>query len=80
MATAPQLPPPAQKWLSRHWLSAIMLFGYLFLSLLVIEQGRTIQAQRDLIRLLFSDSTQLSALRGQLLQEHHRAADQKTAK
>ncbi len=73
MATAPQLPLPAQKWLSRHWLSSVMLFAYLLLSLLVIEQGRTIQAQRDLIRELFSDSAQLTALRSQLIQEHRAA-------
>jgi hypothetical protein len=73
MATATQLPLPAQHWLSRHWLSAVMLFAYLLLSLLVVEQGRTIQAQRDLIHELFSDSAQLSALRGQLLQQHRPA-------
>jgi hypothetical protein len=62
MATA-ALPLPAQQWLRRHWLSVVMLTAYLLLSLLIIEQGRTIDAQRTLIRKLFSDSLQLNALK-----------------
>jgi hypothetical protein len=77
MATAPQLPLPAQRWLSRNWLTSVMFVTYLFLTLLVIEQGRTIKNQGDLIHELFSDSQQLSALRGQLLQEHHAARTKK---
>jgi hypothetical protein len=62
MATA-ALPLPAQQWLRRYWLSVVMLIAYFLLSLLIIEQGRTIEAQRTLIRKLFSDSLQLNALK-----------------
>jgi hypothetical protein len=57
------LPLPTQHWLRRHWLNVIMFAAYLLLALLVIEQGRIIEAQRSLIRALFSDSLQLNALR-----------------
>jgi hypothetical protein len=70
MATAPTLPLPAQRWLRRHWLTAVMLAAYLMLSLLVLEQGRTINAQRSLIRQLFSDSLQLNAMKLQQQREH----------
>lgn len=46
-----------------------MLAAYLMLSLLVMEQARVINSQRDLIRALFSDSLQLNAMR---VKEHQR--------
>jgi hypothetical protein len=61
--TTAALPLTAQQWLRRHWLSVVMLTAYLLLSLLIIEQGRTINAQQTLIRKLFSDSLQLNALK-----------------
>lgn len=69
MPTMPILPVPAQHWLRRNWLASVMLVAYLLLTLLVIEQGRTIQAQRSLIRLLFADSQQLNTLRVERLRE-----------
>jgi len=57
------LPLPAQQWLRRNWLAVVMLFTYILLSLLVLEQSRIIEAQRSLIRELFSDSLQLNAMR-----------------
>ena len=50
---------------------AIFLFGYLLMSCLIFEQGRTIESQRLLIRSLFFDSNQLTALR--VKQATHRA-------
>lgn len=41
----------------------ICVFTYLFLSLLVIEQGRTIDSQRALIRDLFGDSLELNSMK-----------------
>jgi len=69
MATLPVLPIPAQRWLRRNWLTSVMLVAYLLLSMLIVEQGRTIEAQRSLIRLLYSDSQQLNALRVERLRE-----------
>jgi hypothetical protein len=39
------------------------------MSLLIVEQGRTIESQRTLIRSLFQDSSQLSRLKGQVQQK-----------
>jgi len=44
-------------------LVVLFLISYGLMSLLVVEQGRTIESQRGLIRDLFNDSTELSALK-----------------
>ena len=41
----------------------LLLAGYLLMGLLVVEQGRIIDNQAVLIRSLFYDSSQLTALR-----------------
>jgi hypothetical protein len=70
MSTIPVLPIPAQQWLRRNWLASVMLITYFLLSMLIMEQGRTIEAQRSLIKQLFSDSLQLNALKVEQLREH----------
>lgn len=47
----------------------ICVFAYLFLSLLVIEQGRTIDSQRALIRDLFGDSLELTSMKARQNQQ-----------
>jgi hypothetical protein len=42
---------------------ALFLVGYLVMAGLIVEQGRTIESQKLLIRSLFFDSTQLAALK-----------------
>ena len=54
----------------RRGLSIVLAAGFFIMSLLVVEQGRVIQDQRDMIRVLFADSVQLTAMRIQQL--HHR--------
>ncbi len=44
-------------------LIVLFLISYGLMSMLVVEQGRTIESQRGLIRDLFNDSTELSALK-----------------
>jgi len=44
-------------------LVVLFLISYGLMSVLVLEQGRTIDSQRHLIRDLFNDSVQLSALK-----------------
>ncbi len=44
--------------------------------MLVVEQGHTIDAQRNLIRQLFSDSTELTSMKGKAAQQKQRAATQ----
>jgi len=59
----------ARGWLRRNGLSLVFLFLYALLSLLVIEQGRTIESQKKLIRELFRDSQQLNAMKMREVQE-----------
>ena len=48
----------------------LFLISYGLMSTLVVEQGRTIESQRGLIRDLFNDSTELSAMKAkELLRE-----------
>jgi hypothetical protein len=46
-------------------LTVLFLISYGLMAMLVVEQGRTIDSQRGLIRLLFTDSIQLNNLKGQ---------------
>jgi len=65
-------------------LVVLFLVSYGLMALLVVEQSKTIDSQRALIQQLFSDSTQLSALKGKAFQEkwahdHPRAKPQAPA-
>ena len=62
--------PQESSWFMRRGLSIVLAAGFFIMSLLVVEQGRVIQDQRDMIRVLFADSVQLTAMRIQQL--HHR--------
>ena len=63
------LQKPARQPLSMMPLLVILfIVSYGILTLLVFEQGRTIDSQRVLIRQMFQDSTQLFALKNKLAQ------------
>jgi hypothetical protein len=47
----------------------LFLISYSILTLLVIEQGRTIESQRTLLREMLKDSNQLAELKGKLARE-----------
>ncbi len=55
-------------------LLALFVISYALLTTLVVEQGRTIDNQRFLIRQLFSDSTALSTIKGQDFRKNQAAA------
>jgi hypothetical protein len=59
----------APRWFRTNGLSLVFFFLYVLLSLLVVEQGRTIEAQKELIRELFRDSQQLNALKMRQVEE-----------
>jgi len=63
--TAPALLPTMFKRikLSKNGIYTLFLAGYMLMALLVVEQGRIIENQQILIRSLFYDSSQLTALR-----------------
>ncbi len=50
-------------WLDRYGLTTLLLFAFLLTSLLVLQQQRTIESQRLLIRDLFHDSEELTQVR-----------------
>ena len=52
-------------------LVVLFLISYGLLALLVVEQDRTITAQRSLIKQLFSDSVELTAMKGKLARPQH---------
>ena len=60
-------------------LTILFLVSYGLLTMLVVEQGRTIDSQRNLIHLLFSDSVQLSSIRGKAAQKQNDAQAQARA-
>jgi hypothetical protein len=55
-------------------LTVVFLFSYGLMTMLIVEQGSVIQSQRNLIKILMRDSTELWGMRGQAL------ADQQTAR
>ena len=57
-------------------LIVLFVISYAILTLLVVEQGRTIEVQRGLIREMLKDSTQLAALKGKLAREEAAAKSQ----
>ena len=66
------LPKPKQTLLPL--LVVLFLISYGLMALLVVEQGRTIDSQRTLIRQLFTDSAELSHLKGKGVQEQRAQA------
>ena len=65
------LPKPKQTLLPL--LVVLFLISYGLMAMLVVEQGRTIDSQRTLIRQLFTDSSELSHMKGKAVQEQYAA-------
>ncbi len=59
----------------RHLVIAVLAVTSIFMSLLIIQQGRTIDSQRTLIRQLFQDSLELNAMKVRDVQDHQRHPD-----
>jgi hypothetical protein len=62
----------AQPHKKRSWLpllTVLFLISYGLMTMLIVEQGATIESQRALIRELFRDSTELSAMKIKVQQE-----------
>jgi hypothetical protein len=58
--------------LGHRALAAIFLVGYIFMSLMALEQARIIASQREIIHQLFQDSLDLNAMR-----LHHAAREKR---
>jgi hypothetical protein len=55
-------------------LTVLFLISYGLMAMLVVEQGRTIDSQRYLIKQLFTDSSELTSMKGTLLQRQRAQA------
>jgi hypothetical protein len=55
-------------------LTVLFLISYGLLTMLVVEQSRTIDSQRGLIQDLFQDSVQLSGIKGKAVQKQNAEA------
>lgn len=58
-------------WLRKNILVVVLAVGCVVMSLLTVEQNRTISTQRDLIHSLYRDSIELNALKLQRNQPGH---------
>jgi len=54
-------------------LTVLFLIAYGIMTMLIVEQGNTIESQRLLIKQLFHDSAELSAMKGREAQQRHAA-------
>ena len=71
-STEMQAIPAAIPKKKRGWLpllTVLFLISYGLMTMLIVEQGQTIESQRALIRELFRDSTELSAAKGKALRD-----------
>ncbi len=61
-------------------LTVLFLFSYGLMTVLIVEQGSAIQAQRNLITILMRDSTELWAAKGKAIGDQQVARAQAEAK
>jgi hypothetical protein len=71
--TIPAVPTQKKKHSWLPVLTVLFLISYALMTMLIVEQGQTIESQRALIRELFRDSTELSAVKQSKIQEERRA-------
>lgn len=64
--SAPSAAPPKTRGALLPLLIILFVASYGILTMLVVEQGRTIEAQRGLLQEMLKDSTQLADLKGKL--------------
>lgn len=57
----------------------LFIVSYGILTMLVFEQGQTIESQRSLIREMLKDSTQLAALKGRLARDDNKRMHDKAS-
>jgi len=63
--------PPKRKHSLLPVLIVLFIISYGLMCLLAVEQDRTISSQRWMIRSLLSDSTELSSLKGKMVQKQY---------
>ena len=65
----PETQPKTRKHTLLPLLTVLFLISYGLMTLLIVEQGSTIQSQRTLIQQLIGDSSELSSLKGKAFQK-----------
>jgi len=68
-----EIAPPKRRWSLLPVLVVLFLFSYGLMTLLIVEQGHTIQSQRNLIIDLFHDSATLTAMQGKIVHDNQAA-------
>lgn len=78
VVSATEVPAASKKhgWLPL--LTVLFLISYGLMTMLIVEQGQTIESQRALIRELFRDSSELSAVKMKAAQERAESLSMKT--
>jgi hypothetical protein len=71
--------PPKSRPALLPLLIILFIASYAILTMLVVEQGRTIESQRGLLREMLKDSTQLAALKGKLAQGTNQRSPERSA-
>jgi hypothetical protein len=77
-----QLNPAAEPRKKHGWLpvlTVLFLISYALMTMLIVEQGRTIDSQRVLIHELFRDSQELSAVKQKAQEEQPQVAQSQVA-
>jgi hypothetical protein len=64
---------PRQPRFTRDGLTVVLVFASMIIAGLSMVQGRTIESQRNVIRLLFLDSSELNSIKIRELQQKHSA-------
>ena len=72
VSTIPSARTKKYSWLPV--LTVLFLISYGLMTMLIVEQGQTIESQRALIRELFRDSTELSAVKMKANEQRHTQA------
>lgn len=68
-----EIAPPKKRWSLLPLLVVLFIVSYGLMTLLIVEQGHTIQSQRDLIIDLFHDSATLTAMQGRIVHDNQTA-------
>jgi hypothetical protein len=66
-----EIAPPKKRWSLLPVLVVLFLISYGLMTLLIVEQGHTIQSQRTLIIDLFHDSATLTAIQGRIVHDNN---------
>jgi flagellar basal body-associated protein FliL len=78
-ATQSEAPRKASRTALLPLLIVLFLVSYAILAMLVLEQGRTIESQRGLLREMLRDSNQLAALKSKLANAEAKRTQDKPA-